>query len=132
MTPKTGPFATRPSAEDLSTPSNYKYKGHPSRPINLAGRPFKPSATTTSKTSALIVIHPGGGVKERTARLYARKLATNGFTTFCYDASYQGESGGSPHFLEDPNERLSDIYAVTGYLQNLDTIDSDKIGVVGI
>jgi fermentation-respiration switch protein FrsA (DUF1100 family) len=29
-----------------------------------------------------------------------------------YDASHQGESGGTTHFLEDPTERVSDVGAV--------------------
>ncbi|BCS19720.1 alpha/beta hydrolase [Aspergillus puulaauensis] len=99
-------------------------------PIQLAGLLFKP--TTSGKTPSLIVIHPGGGVKEQTAQVYAKKLAANGFTAVCYDASHQGESGGDPHFLEDPNQRVSDIYAVVDYLQKEDSVDAGKIGVVGI
>ncbi|KAL4810660.1 X-Pro dipeptidyl-peptidase protein [Aspergillus unguis] len=101
-------------------------------PITLASLLFKPSNPPATPTSALIVVHPGGGVKEQTAQTYAKKLAAAGFTTVVYDASYQGESGGEPRFLEDPNERVSDIYAVVDYLQNLDTVDPEKIGVVGI
>ncbi|OGM47295.1 X-Pro dipeptidyl-peptidase (S15 family) protein [Aspergillus bombycis] len=104
----------------------------PKGPINLAGLLFQPSTPTAAKTSALIVVHPGGGVKEQTAQTYAKKLANAGFTTIAYDASYQGASGGEPRFLEDPNERVSDIYAVIDYLQNLDSVDSEKIGVLGI
>lgn len=99
--------------------------------INLAGLLFKPSSPS-SKTPGLVIVHPGGGVKEQTAKTYAKKLADSGFTTVAYDASYQGASGGEPHFLEDPNERVSDVYAVIDYLQNLDTVDSENIGVLGI
>ncbi|KAJ5378367.1 X-Pro dipeptidyl-peptidase (S15 family) protein [Penicillium cosmopolitanum] len=101
-------------------------------PISLSGLLFKPSDPTAKKKSGLVIVHPGGGVKEQTAQLYAQKLANAGFTTIAYDASYQGASGGEPHFLEDPNERVSDVYAVVDYLQNLDTVDPEKIGVLGI
>ncbi|KAJ5761733.1 uncharacterized protein N7511_005115 [Penicillium nucicola] len=100
-------------------------------PIELAGLLFTPT-TSSDKFPALIVVHPGGGVKEQTAQVYAKKFAADGFKVVCYDASYQGESGGEPHFLEDPNERVSDIYAVVDYLQNDETVDAGKIGVVGI
>lgn len=99
--------------------------------IQLAGLLFTPT-TTSDKTPALIIVHPGGGVKEQSAQVYAKKLATHGFTVVCYDASHQGESGGEPRFLEDPNERVTDVYAVIDYLQKDESVDAEKIGVVGI
>ncbi|KAJ6113511.1 X-Pro dipeptidyl-peptidase protein [Penicillium sp. IBT 18751x] len=101
-------------------------------PISLAGLLFRSSKPAEKTTPGLVIVHPGGGVKEQTAQLYAQKLANAGFTTIAYDASYQGASGGEPHFLEDPNERVSDIYAVVDYLQNLDFVDPEKVGVLGI
>ncbi|KAM0247623.1 hypothetical protein ACHAQJ_009763 [Trichoderma viride] len=100
-------------------------------PISLAGHLFKP-AGQSGKTQGLVIVHPGGGVKEQTAGTYAKKLADAGFTTIVYDAAFQGVSGGEPHFLEDPNERVSDVYAAIDYLQNLDSVDAEKIGVLGI
>ncbi|KAJ6142884.1 hypothetical protein N7471_002337 [Penicillium samsonianum] len=91
-------------------------------PISLAALLFKP-AGQSGKTSGLVVVHPGGGVKEQTAGTYAKRLADAGFTTIVYDAAFQGAN---------PNERVSDIYAAIDYLQNLDSVDSEKIGVLGI
>jgi fermentation-respiration switch protein FrsA (DUF1100 family) len=99
--------------------------------VQLAGLLFAP-ANITTKSAALIIMHPGGGVKEQTASLYARKLASHGFTTIAYDASHQGASGGEPRYLEDPSQRISDVYAVVDYLQQLDSVDAEKIGLVGI
>ncbi|PHH60975.1 hypothetical protein CDD81_990 [Ophiocordyceps australis] len=99
-------------------------------PITLAALLFSPPSPSTSP--ALVIVHPGGGVKEQTANTYARALAAAGFTTLTYDAEYQGESGGQPHFLEDPASRIRDVSAAVNYLQTLPSIDPNKIGVLGI
>ncbi|WP_067734789.1 alpha/beta hydrolase [Novosphingobium naphthalenivorans] len=81
---------------------------------------------------AIVVSHPGGGVKEQTAGTYGRKLAELGFVTVAYDASYQGESGGAPRQLENPHVRTEDVSAVIDHLSTLPYIDLDRIGAMGI
>lgn len=100
--------------------------------IRLSGLLFKPSEPCTSPSPALIIVHPGGGVKEQTASTYATKLSEHGITTISFDASHQGASDGEPRFLEDPNARVSDIWSVVDYLESLDSVHPEKIGVVGI
>ncbi|KAI9034736.1 alpha/beta hydrolase, partial [Aspergillus affinis] len=99
--------------------------------ITLAGLLFQPQ-NITGTLPGLVIIHPGGGVKEQAASVYAEKLSQQGFVTIAYDAAYQGDSGGMPHFLEDPNSRVTDASAVIDYLVTLDYVDPDRIAVVGI
>lgn len=86
----------------------------------------------TKKYPAIVVSHPGGGVKEQTAGLYAGKLSRHGFITVAYDASYQGESTGEPRQLENPYIRTEDVSAVIDYLTTLPYVDTDNIGAMGI
>ncbi len=93
---------------------------------------FPPAFDATRSYPAIVVSHPGGGVKEQTAGLYAGKLAEAGFITVAYDASFQGESTGEPRQLENPYIRTEDVSAVVDYLTTLDSVDSSRIGAMGI
>lgn len=84
------------------------------------------------KYSTIICVHPGSSVKEQTAGQYAEKLTGEGFITLVFDASFQGESGGEPRFLEDPATRVEDIKCAVDHLTTLDFVDNEKIGILGI
>ena len=91
---------------------------------------FPPKFDETRQYQAIVLSHPGGGVKEQTAGTYAKKLAEKGFVTIAYDASYQGESGGEPRQLENPYIRTEDISAVIDYLTTLSYVDNTRIGAM--
>jgi len=94
---------------------------------------FKPAGFDANhKYAAIVVTHPFGGVKEQTAGLYALHLAEQGFITLAYDASYQGESGGVPHVMEVPAQRLDDISCAIDFLVKHPQVDAQRIGSLGI
>lgn len=101
--------------------------------IKLAGEMYLPKDfNENNKYQSIVVVHPGGGVKEQTAGIYAQKLAEKGFVTLAFDAAYQGESEGTPRHLEDPESRTEDIRSAVDYLTTRKFVDRDNIGALGI
>ena len=101
--------------------------------IDMAGHLYLPKGfDERAKYPAIVSVHPGGGVKEQTAGVYARRLAEQGFVTLAFDASHQGASGGMPRFLDDPMKRVGDIYSAVDYLTSLRYVDAGRIGALGI
>src|SRR4051794_8958664 len=79
--------------------------------IRMAGNVYLPSGFKAGgKYAAIVSVHPGGGVKEQTAGLYAQRLAEQGFVTLAFDASHQGASGGEPRLLDDPMRRGRGVF----------------------
>ena len=84
-----------------------------------------PNFNEKEKYAAIVVVHPGGGVKEQAAGLYAKLLAEQGFVMLAFDSSHQGESGGSPHFLDMPMNRTDDVYSAIDFITTLPYVDSE-------
>lgn len=82
---------------------------------------------------AIVSTHPIGSCKEQTSgNVYAKALAEAGFVVAAFDASFQGASGGSPRFIEDPAIRVSDIRFVIDHLVALPYVDAHRIGAIGV
>jgi fermentation-respiration switch protein FrsA (DUF1100 family) len=99
--------------------------------LKIAAVLFTPESAA-EPTAALVVGHPGSGVKEQTAGIYARLFAENGFIALTFDAAHQGASEGTPRGLEDPRQRIEDFKCAVSYLHTVDLVDKDKIGIFGM
>lgn len=121
------------SGAAIRTPASIESVRFDNSGIAMAGNLYVPAGfDRTGKHSAVVVVHPGGGVKEQAAGLYARKLSDQGFLVLTFDASHQGESGGLPRFLENPSERVEDVRSAVDYLTTLPYVDVGRIGALGI
>ena len=120
-----------PKASESVIAQKVKFKNRVN--ITVVGNLYSPkNIDKTKKYPAVIVGHPFGGVKEQTAGLYAQKLAEKGYITLAFDASFYGESGGTPRKIEVPEIRIEDYSAAVDFMSNHANVDEDKIGVVGI
>ncbi|EPM41113.1 alpha/beta hydrolase [Vibrio natriegens NBRC 15636 = ATCC 14048 = DSM 759] len=81
----------------------------------------------------MISVHPFGSCKEQTSSaVYGKALAELGYVVIAFDASFQGESGGLPRYVEDPSQRVEDISRVIDYAVTLPYVDDERIGGLGI
>jgi len=101
--------------------------------MKVVGNLFTPKNLDKSKkTSAIIVGHPMGAVKEQSANLYATKMAEKGFVTLSIDLSFWGESEGQPRNAVAPDIYAEDFSAAVDYLGTRPFVDKERIGVIGI
>jgi len=99
--------------------------------IELAADMYTPKGAQ-GKLAAIAVSGPFGAVKEQSSGLYAQHMAELGFLTIAFDPSFTGESGGEPRRMASPDINTEDFLAAVDYLSNLDNVDAERIGIIGI
>lgn len=99
--------------------------------VTLAADLYRPK-NRKGKLPAIAVSGPFGAVKEQSSGLYAQTLAEAGFLTIAFDPSFTGESGGFPRHVASPDICTEDFSAAVDYLSNLDGVDANRIGILGI
>ena len=102
-------------AADLYTPKNLPSSGE-----------------VGGKLPAIAISGPFGATKEQSSGLYAMRMAERGFVTLAFDPSYTGESSGEPRRTASPDINTEDFMAAVDYLSQLENVDAEKIGIIGI
>ncbi len=100
--------------------------------IALTGDLYLPKERANDRLPAIVVSGPFGAVKEQSSGLYAQTMAERGFVTLAFDPSYTGESGGEPRNVASPDINTEDFMAGVDYLGLHDSVDRERIGVIGI
>lgn len=111
-------------------PVSYEVEG-----IRVAANLYLPAdyeERSGRKYAAVTVAHPNGGCKEQVAGLYAQRLAELGYVALAADARYQGASGGEPRLRDYPSNRIGDVDGMVDYLEQLPSVDHERIGSLGI
>lgn len=103
----------------------------PSGDAEMAGILCTPTGDA-QPTAAFAVIGPIAFVKEQSPIQYATRLAHLGYTTVVFDPRHFGATGGEPLQYDSPARKVEDLRAAVRYLATLDTVDPDRVGVVGV
>ncbi|EQB0496543.1 alpha/beta hydrolase [Vibrio alginolyticus] len=94
---------------------------------------FPEGFNESKRYPTMISVHPFGSCKEQTSSaVYGKALAELGYVVIAFDASFQGESGGLPRYVEDTSQRVEDISSVIDYAVTLPYVDENRIGGLGI
>lgn len=120
---KTFPQSTTVNHRKVTFPTRYG--------ITLAADLYEPK-TVNGQLAAIAISGPFGAVKEQSSGLYGQALAEKGFLTIAFDPSFTGESGGSPRYVASPDINTEDFQAAVDFLSVQDTVDPEKIGILGI
>ena len=94
--------------------------------------PLQHSNPLQQKFPAIAVSGPFGATKEQSSGLYAMKMAERGFVALAFDPSYTGESSGEPRRTASPDINTEDFMTAVDYLSQLENVDAERIGIIGI
>ena len=131
------PGATTAAAQ-TQAPENEKEKvmmtdvSFTSSGLRIASQLYVPENLGAGKHPAIIIGHMASGVKEQSPAIYARHFAEQGFIALTFDTGTQGESGGEPRGVEDPNRRVEEFKDAVSFLSVHGQVDPDRIGLLGI
>ena len=105
--------------------------------LTLAADLYTPAASEklkvkSEKLPAIAVSGPFGATKEQSSGLYAMRMAERGFVALAFDPSYTGESSGEPRRTASPDINTEDFMAAVDFLSQLENVDANRIGVIGI
>ena len=99
--------------------------------LTLAADLYTPK-DVDGKLPAIAVSGPFGAVKEQSSGLYAMRMAERGFVALAFDPSYTGESSGEPRRTASPDINTEDFMAAVDFLSQLENVDPERIGIIGI
>ena len=99
--------------------------------LTLAADLYTPK-DAKGKLAAIAVSGPFGAVKEQSSGLYAMRMAERGFVALAFDPSYTGESSGEPRRTASPDINTEDFMAAVDFLSQLENVDPERIGIIGI
>ncbi|MDG1732474.1 MAG: S9 family peptidase [Thalassotalea sp.] len=103
--------------------------------LEIPGILYKPKQAETQKVPALIWIHGGpGGQSRKGYSATIQHLVNNGYAIFKINNRGSSGYGKTFYHLDDKkhgDHDLKDVVYNKYYLQSLDWVDSDRIGVIG-
>ena len=128
--------ALNPAIEeaDLVEASVARFKSYDG--LEVPGILYRPhGASPSNKVPALVLVHGGpGGQSRRGYSAMVQHLVNNGYAV--YAINNRGSSGYGKTFFHLDDKRhgdvdLKDVVASKGFLQSLDWVDGERIGIMG-
>ena len=98
--------------------------------VTLRGTFFTPESGS-GPFPAVVFAHGFSGVKEQALEDYAEVCSQHGMAALAYDHRCLGESDGEPRQDIDPIQQARDFRQAITYVQSLDEVDAERIGIWG-